>query len=65
MNIATTLKELRLQQNWSLKTLEKNCGVCYQQLYKIEKGESTPSITLVDKILKAYGKQLTITDYLS
>jgi transcriptional regulator with XRE-family HTH domain len=53
--IAARLRAERRQRNWSLDELAGRAGVSKAMLSKLERGESSPTATLLGRICGAYG----------
>ncbi len=52
--IALRLKTLRLDRGWSLDELSKHCGVSRATLSRLEKGEVSPTASVLGKLCSAY-----------
>jgi transcriptional regulator with XRE-family HTH domain len=52
--ISTTLKSLRGQRSWSLRTTSQKTGVSKAMLGQIERGESSPTISTLWKIASGF-----------
>jgi len=55
-NIGNKIKLLRTQQKFSLQQLAGRTGVSSTAIHKIERGEMTPTITVLMKIASVFGK---------
>ena len=58
------LTAARKEKKLTQKELGKLCGLPQSAIARIEKGENSPSITTVTKVLTALGKRLYIGDML-
>ncbi len=61
--LAQRLAELRLEKNWSLESLAGLTGISRASLSRIERGESSPTASLMNRLCIAYG--LTMSRLLS
>jgi len=57
-NIGCKIKMLRTEAGYSLQQLSERAGVSGAAIHKIEKGQMTPTITLLMKIAEALGKRV-------
>lgn len=57
--LATTLKKLRQEKNWSLDRAASETGVSKAMLGQIERGESSPTIATMWKISTGFHKSLS------
>ncbi len=53
--IASTIRQERETRSWSLTELANQAGVSRAMIYKIERGESSPTATLLGRIAGAFG----------
>lgn len=53
--LGRTIQELREEKGWSQKDLAEQSGVSQGQISVMERGESNPSISILDQIAKAFG----------
>jgi len=60
MDVSTILTDLRKEKGISRRELSYLCDVSEPSLLNYENGIHSPSITILSKILKVYGKELTI-----
>lgn len=49
------LQQLREKKGWSLRSLADQADISYVQIHRIEKGETSPSVSLVKAIADALG----------
>jgi transcriptional regulator with XRE-family HTH domain len=56
--LARKLQEERQQREWSLADLSERSGVSKAMLSKIERGEASPTATLLARIASAFGQTL-------
>ncbi|RWR02120.1 DNA-binding protein [[Pantoea] beijingensis] len=61
--LALRLSELRVAQGWSLETLSTIAGISRASLSRIERAETSPTASLLNKLCAAYG--LTMSRLLS
>ncbi|MBP2170485.1 transcriptional regulator with XRE-family HTH domain [Erwinia toletana] len=61
--LAFRLAELRLEKGWSLEELAENTGISRASLSRIERAETSPTASLLNKLCAAYG--LTMSRLLS
>lgn len=61
--LAQRLADLRIEQGWSLETLAEMTGISRASLSRIERGESSPTAALLNRLCSAYG--LTMSRLLS
>ncbi len=61
--LAQRLAELRLARGWSLEELAETTGISRASLSRIERAETSPTATLLNKLCAAYG--LTMSRLLS
>ncbi|AUX72192.1 helix-turn-helix domain-containing protein [Erwinia pyrifoliae] len=61
--LARRLAELRLEKSWSLETLAELTGISRASLSRIERAETSPTATLLNRLCNAYG--LTMSRLLS
>ncbi|ACT60625.1 helix-turn-helix domain-containing protein [Hirschia baltica] len=54
-DLAQRLKELRAEQNWSLDQLAEISGISRGTLFRLEKGEVSPTAHVLGKLCPAYG----------
>ncbi|BBU30534.1 XRE family transcriptional regulator [Burkholderia sp. THE68] len=57
--IATRIKIERERRNWSLSELAERSGVSKAMISKIERGEASPTATLLGRLSGAFGLQLS------
>lgn len=58
--IAAELLEARNQAHMSQRDLAKASGVQQAEISKIERGEITPGVSTVDRLLKPLGRRLAV-----
>ena len=58
-NIGSKIKTLRVQKGLSLKKLADVARISHTAIYKIERNEMTPTITVLMKIADALGKKVS------
>lgn len=63
VRLARRLCALRLEKGWSLETLADMTGISRASLSRIERGESSPTASLMNRLCIAYG--LTMSRLLS
>lgn len=63
LRLAQRLADLRLQKSWSLETLAELTGISRASLSRIERGETSPTASLLNRLCHAYG--LTMSRLLS
>jgi transcriptional regulator with XRE-family HTH domain len=56
--LGTTIRELRLSRNTSLRTLAAQAGVSVSFLSQVERSEASPSIATLMRIAKALGQTI-------
>lgn len=61
--LAQRLADLRVGQGWSLDTLAEATGISRASLSRIERGETSPTAALLNRLCSAYG--LTMSRLLS
>lgn len=61
--LAQRLADLRLERGWSLETLAELTGISRASLSRIERGETSPTAALMNRLCIAYG--LTMSRLLS
>ncbi|CCP02651.1 Uncharacterized HTH-type transcriptional regulator ydcN [Erwinia amylovora Ea644] len=61
--LARRLADLRLEKNWSLETLAELTGISRASLSRIERAETSPPATLLNRLCHVYG--LTLSRLLS
>ena len=59
MKVGEKLRILRTMHNLTLDELAEKSGVSKNQIFRIEKGYSQPTIQTLQKLLKVYGKSLS------
>lgn len=59
MKIIFKIKELRKENNWSLKKLSKKSGVSSTHINDIENGLKQPTLVVVIQIAKALNRNIT------
>lgn len=59
MNIAENFKALRIVKNFSVYKLSKLSDVSENYIHKIERGESIPSVLVLEKLLRSLGVTLS------
>jgi transcriptional regulator with XRE-family HTH domain len=57
--IAQRVRELRQAQGWTLEQLSERCGVSRSMISVVERGESSPTATLLDKLAAGLGVNLS------
>jgi len=63
ISLGTRLKKLRTKENLSIRNLAELCGLTHPFISKIEKNETSPSISSLKKILSAL--DTTLSDFFS
>lgn len=53
------LRSIREKKGYSLRTLADHADISFNQIHKIEKGETSPSISLVKVLAEALGMKIT------
>lgn len=61
--LAQRLADLRLEKGWSLETLAELTGISRASLSRIERSETSPTASLLNRLCHAYG--LTMSRLLS
>ncbi len=57
--IAQRVRELRQAQGWTLEQLSERCGVSRSMISVVERGESSPTASLLDKLAAGLGVNLS------
>ena len=60
MTIGERAKELMKEQNWNQADLAENSGVSITQINLLINGVGYPSLRTLEKVAKAFGKELAI-----
>jgi len=57
MKLNEKIKQMRLERNWSMQELgsRMNPVVAKQNIYKIEKGVSLPSVETLEELARVFG----------
>lgn len=63
LRLAQRLSDLRQQQGWSLEELAQQTGISRATLSRVERAETSPTASLLNKLCSAYG--LTMSRLLS
>jgi DNA-binding XRE family transcriptional regulator len=58
--IAAELLEARRQAHMTQRDLAKESGIQQAEISKIERGEITPGVTTVDRLLRPLGRRLAV-----
>lgn len=58
MNVAEQFQQLRTDKKCSVYRLSKETGISQNQIHKIERGESHPTIITLEKLLSCLGVTL-------
>jgi len=56
------LKAMMLDRDWSPYDLSKASGVSAQHIYRICRGDQSPSLDMVKTLLRVFGKTMIIVD---
>ncbi|KAA2213735.1 helix-turn-helix domain-containing protein [Teichococcus oryzae] len=57
--LAARLAALRAEQGWSLDTLAERTGISRPTLSRLERGEASPTATMLGRLCTAYGRTLS------
>ncbi len=57
--LATRLARLRAERGWSLDTLAERSGVSRTTLSRLERGETSPTASLLGRLCTAYGRTMS------
>ena len=57
--IAQRVRELRQARGWTLEQLSERCGVSRSMISVVERGESSPTASLLDKLAAGLGVNLS------
>lgn len=60
MTIGERAKELLEEKNWNQNDLSENSGVSITQINRLINGVGYPSLRTLEKVAKAFGKELAI-----
>ncbi|MBS4795391.1 MAG: helix-turn-helix transcriptional regulator [Clostridiales bacterium] len=60
MTIGEQAKELLEEKNWNQNDLSENSGVSITQINRLINGVGYPSLRTLEKVAKAFGKELAI-----
>ena len=60
MTIGEQAKELLEEKNWKQNDLSENSGVSITQINRLINGVGYPSLRTLEKVAKAFGKELAI-----
>lgn len=60
MTIGEQAKELLEEKNWNQNDLSENSGVSITQINRLINGVGYPSLRTLEKVVKAFGKELAI-----
>lgn len=60
MTIGEQAKELLEEKNWNQNDLSENSGVSITQINRLINGVGYPSLRTLEKVAKAFGKELVI-----
>lgn len=58
-NVGQQLKILRLQRGWSLRDLAQRCGLSFNAISRIERGESSPTVSTLHQLATALNVSIT------
>jgi transcriptional regulator with XRE-family HTH domain len=57
--LANRLAQLRAERGWSLDTLAERSGVSRTTLHRLERGETSPTASLLGRLCTAYGRTMS------
>jgi hypothetical protein len=57
--LANRLSQLRAERGWSLDTLAERSGISRTTLHRLERGETSPTASLLGRLCTAYGRTMS------